>query len=396
MIFITTHKNSGSAIFLHKFVTYLGCFIAHLSILRVFSTILLYEQVILVVIMIKKILLFSFIVFCYTILFNIQIIAKTDLEKTPFQRVLEINSRITPEVLEQFAQERELKYIEVKNPEKLQEKLNKSSYFDFTFPEQELIGRTLLKEFLSDHKLYTSDPLMVRYVASVGKLVASAIGDQEGTFYTFGVINDPTVRIYTFPGGYIFVTSGFLKTLQNEAQLAASLAREITSIEDNYLMNEIISNEEAFTLLSSLKRLLTNKTSGNVNQLTAKEQEEAKEYLSDPFNTLDYYASPSIKNTFDNKDFITRKLLKKLFRLVPPYEVITKKDLIALQALKETGYDAESTKDMILTLNKQQQQNQVINRTINIENWLGADTLRKHRANKIEGRYVMMIERLNY
>ena len=329
-------------------------------------------------------------------MFNIKAEAVTQLEKTPFQRVLEINSRITPESLEQFAQQRHLNYKPVKNIEKLQEQLLKKSYFDFTFPEQELIGRTLLTEFLKDHQLYISDPLLVRYVASVGKLAASSIEDQEGTLYTFGIINDPTVRIYTFPGGYIFVTSGFLNTLQNEAQLASSLAREIVSIDNNYLMKDIINNEEAFTLITSLKKALTRGTSDDANRLSAKKQEEAKKPLSDPFETLDYYASPSIKNTYDNKALITKKLLKKILRIIPPYEIITKKDLLALDTLRKIGYDAESTKDMILILNKKHKQTQVINRTINIENWLGVETLKKKRANKIEGRYVMMIERLNY
>lgn len=349
-----------------------------------------------VVNMFKKFILLGIIALSFTLTFNISCFAQINLEMTDLEKVEDINSRITAETLEKFAQERKLNYRPIKEKEEIQNTLNQKVYYDYTFEDQKKIGNNLLNEFLSSRKVFTADPLLIQYVATVGKYTASHINDQEGTEYTFGIIEEPLIRLYSFPGGYIFITSAMLKTLENEAQLSACLAREIGSLNDNINMQGIITNKEAFSLMSSLKEVLNNKTDKKKSVLTEKEEEQAKEPFSDPFDSLDYFASPNLENLFANKDYLSKKLLKKCLTIVPDYEAIVKKDQIAVNTLKETGYDVESAKDMLLILNKEQKQTQIINRTINMENWLGVDSLKKNRANKVEGRYILMVNRLGF
>ncbi|MEW5820101.1 MAG: M48 family metalloprotease [Cyanobacteriota bacterium] len=344
----------------------------------------------------KRFAIIIIMVFIANFITGIQCIAQNQSDKTDLEKVRDINERITPEYLKKFTEDMKLHIDQLKPEEDIIKKLSKKSYYDFNFSEQQKIGTALVNEFLTSHKLYTSDPLIVKYVASVGKIAAINLDGQEGYYYTFGVLDEPAIRIYTFPGGYIFITKGYLQTIENEAQLAASLAREIGSINRNLLLETLINNQEAFSLLSSLKEVMSKKKEISTGMLTEDQEEKAKQPFSDPFETLDYFASPSLENLYVNKEFLTKKLLNKMLKLIPPYEIIVKKDLIAVETLKKTGYDVESTKDMILNLNKKQQQTQVINRTINIENWLGAETLKKKRANKLEGRYTMMIQRLKY
>ncbi len=45
--------------------------------------------------------------------------------------------------------------------------------------------------------------------------------------WKFVVIDDPAVNAFSAPGGYVMVTTGLLKTVENEAQLAGVLAHEI-------------------------------------------------------------------------------------------------------------------------------------------------------------------------
>ncbi len=65
------------------------------------------------------------------------------------------------------------------------------------------------------------------YIALVGNHLAAG-STRPGIAWTFGVIdNDDTVNAYSTPGGYVLITTGLLKLMDNEAQLAAVLAHEI-------------------------------------------------------------------------------------------------------------------------------------------------------------------------
>jgi hypothetical protein len=349
-----------------------------------------------VIIMIKKLTLIWFLTVCLFFALNIKAFAQFDIEKTDIEKVIDINNRITSDYIKDFAETRNLKFNELAEIDKINSKLAKKTFNDYTYAEQKAIGKSLLEKFLASHKLYTADPLLVKYVATVGKLVSSHMDDQEGSLYIYGITDDTEIKIYVLPGGYIFITRGFLKALENEAQLAAALAREISSLNRYYLLDTLMQNQEALTLLSSLKTVLNRQKKGGNNEICEEEVKLAKKPFSDPFDTLDYFASPSFENLYSNEDYLSKKMLKKMSLIIPSYETIIKKDKQAMKAIEKAGYDPESIKDMIITLNKQQKQVQTLNRSINIENWLGEKTLRKRKKNTVEGRFLMMIERLNY
>jgi Zn-dependent protease with chaperone function len=64
------------------------------------------------------------------------------------------------------------------------------------------------------------------YVQRVGAAVA--LGSARPWLpWTFGVLEDDAPRAQSSLGGYVFVTTGLLKKLENEAQLAALLAHEV-------------------------------------------------------------------------------------------------------------------------------------------------------------------------
>ncbi len=67
------------------------------------------------------------------------------------------------------------------------------------------------------------------YVAKVGKLLASYSARPE-LAWTFGVIENDGVNAFSAPGGYVVVTTGLMRLVENEAQLAAVLAHEIGHI----------------------------------------------------------------------------------------------------------------------------------------------------------------------
>lgn len=79
------------------------------------------------------------------------------------------------------------------------------------------------------------------YLQLVGNhLVAGST--RPGIAWTFGVVdNDETVNAYSTPGGYVLVTTGLLKLMDNEAQLAAVLAHEISHVTQRHAIKSYAS-----------------------------------------------------------------------------------------------------------------------------------------------------------
>jgi hypothetical protein len=73
------------------------------------------------------------------------------------------------------------------------------------------------------------------YLSQVGRNLASYSARPE-IAWTFGVMNSPTVNAFSAPGGYVYVTTGLLKLVDNEAQLAGVLAHEIGHISGRHVL----------------------------------------------------------------------------------------------------------------------------------------------------------------
>jgi len=80
-------------------------------------------------------------------------------------------------------------------------------------------------------KTVISDPVLTAYVNRVGKrLAASKEGQGSGFPFTFEVVADPTINAFALPGGHMFIHTGLLKALDNEAQLAGVMGHEMSHV----------------------------------------------------------------------------------------------------------------------------------------------------------------------
>jgi predicted Zn-dependent protease len=70
------------------------------------------------------------------------------------------------------------------------------------------------------------NPRISEYVSQVGARVAIH-ADRQDVNYTFTVLEDDIVNAFAAPGGWIYVTTGLLKSAQSEAELAAVLGHEV-------------------------------------------------------------------------------------------------------------------------------------------------------------------------
>jgi Zn-dependent protease with chaperone function len=76
------------------------------------------------------------------------------------------------------------------------------------------------------------------YIQVVGDHVAAG-STRPGIAWTFGVIdNDDTVNAFSTPGGYVLITTGLLKLMDNEAQLAAVLGHEIGHVMHRHAVHQ--------------------------------------------------------------------------------------------------------------------------------------------------------------
>jgi predicted Zn-dependent protease len=91
--------------------------------------------------------------------------------------------------------------------------------------EEIAIGRQIAGDLLGAAPL-VKDARLQKYVNQVGTWVASQSERPELPWH-FGVIQSEDVNAFAAPGGYIFVTLGLYRLLQNEADLAGVLGHEI-------------------------------------------------------------------------------------------------------------------------------------------------------------------------
>ena len=96
-------------------------------------------------------------------------------------------------------------------------------------PEDDIIGaRENPKIVASYGGIYTDRTAEVMLAQIVSKLLSAA--DQPNTKFTVTVLDSPIVNAFALPGGYIYVTRGILALANDESELAAVLAHEISHV----------------------------------------------------------------------------------------------------------------------------------------------------------------------
>jgi predicted Zn-dependent protease len=75
------------------------------------------------------------------------------------------------------------------------------------------------------------DPMMEEYLSRIGdKLLPEDVRAAGGPGFRFGVMSEPTLNAFAMPNGRIYVHTGLLSSLDNEAQLATILGHEMTHV----------------------------------------------------------------------------------------------------------------------------------------------------------------------
>lgn len=73
------------------------------------------------------------------------------------------------------------------------------------------------------------DQELTDYVQSIGRKLAQS-KEAAGFPYSFKVINDPSINAFALPGGPMYIHTGLIKAVENEAQLAGVMAHEMSHV----------------------------------------------------------------------------------------------------------------------------------------------------------------------
>jgi predicted Zn-dependent protease len=78
-------------------------------------------------------------------------------------------------------------------------------------------------------KVY-DDPLLEEYLGRIGDRLVGSEVREAGVGLRFTVFRDPSLNAFAMPNGRVYVHTGLLARLENEAQLAAVLGHELTHV----------------------------------------------------------------------------------------------------------------------------------------------------------------------
>ncbi len=100
----------------------------------------------------------------------------------------------------------------------------------FTRQQDVQLGQELAAQIRKNVTI-VKDPVLINYVNAVGRRLAqSREAKASGFSFTFEVVADPAINAFALPGGPMFINTGLLKAVDNEAQLAGVMSHEMSHV----------------------------------------------------------------------------------------------------------------------------------------------------------------------
>jgi beta-barrel assembly-enhancing protease len=106
------------------------------------------------------------------------------------------------------------------------------------FEEEKAIGGSLATQVFTRFGGLHPDRELQKYIATLGRALAD-VSDRPDIEYYFAVVNSDQPNALATPGGYIFLSVGLLRLIENEAQLAGVLGHEIAHIAKRHALHTL-------------------------------------------------------------------------------------------------------------------------------------------------------------
>jgi Zn-dependent protease with chaperone function len=125
--------------------------------------------------------------------------------------------------------------------------------FQFTKIDDDLLAEANAVDAQYEKKgLVLHDPGLQAYVDSVGKRILGDRPTIDKVSYRFMVLRDPMINAFALPNGSVYVTTGLLALLENEAQLAGVLGHETAHVYERHPYLEYRSVRKKATAINIL------------------------------------------------------------------------------------------------------------------------------------------------
>jgi predicted Zn-dependent protease len=115
--------------------------------------------------------------------------------------------------------------------------------FQFTPPDEKLRAEANEIDAQYEKKgLIYQDPKSESFLHGIGLRLTGSASPPDGIIYRFRILQDPMINAFALPNGSIYVNSGLVAAMQNESQLAAVMAHEITHVVNRhaYIQNRSV------------------------------------------------------------------------------------------------------------------------------------------------------------
>ena len=106
-----------------------------------------------------------------------------------------------------------------------------------TIEEEREMGRKIY-EMIQKNMTLVDDPAVTAYINSLGNKLVGVIGAQPFDFH-FYVIEANDVNAFATPGGYVYVFSGLIGTMNAEGQLAAIICHELGHVTSRHISKQM-------------------------------------------------------------------------------------------------------------------------------------------------------------
>lgn len=95
-----------------------------------------------------------------------------------------------------------------------------------------------IEQEIAGYRRPKDDPTLQAYVAEVGQTLVGHI-QRRGIRYRFYIVDSPMINAHAISGGGIYITTGMLKILESEAELAAILGHEISHVDLRHCIDRL-------------------------------------------------------------------------------------------------------------------------------------------------------------
>ena len=156
---------------------------------------------------------------------------------------------------------------------------------NISIKQERSLGRQIVGNLLGAVPLVKDDVLQ-RYVNQVGRWVALQ-SERPDLEWRFGVLDSEDINAFAAPGGYVLVTKGLYRALNNEAELAGVLGHEIGHVISRHHVKLLQRSQLVAAVGGAISNQVRNESEtlqniiGHGAEITARSLDKTAEYEAD-------------------------------------------------------------------------------------------------------------------